>query len=184
MSARLTRSQNKTRLIAVFLFTVLIALAFQIYKGNGQRSVTAEASSTHKLDDSLFVGLRRASAPEIRSALPEALGKPAVIAFSSRFCHDCQRMAPVLSSVMSKHPDVYYRKIDILDDQKKYPAILRTFKPVSVPLLVLITPDGKIGNVLYNYQKPEVVAAAIKQLEAQPVEKAAKQPAKAAKSKP
>lgn len=181
MSARLTRSQNKTRLIAVFLFTVLIALAFQIYKGNGQRSATAEASGTHKLDDSLFVGLRRASAREVRTALPEAAGKPAVIAFSSRFCHDCQRMAPVLSSVMSKHPNVYYRKIDILEDQKKAPAVLRTFKPISVPLLVFITPGGEINNVLYNYQKPETVATAVRQLETQPVGKATKPAAKAAR---
>ena len=174
MSARLAANQNKTRLIAVFLFTVLIALAFQVYKGNGQRSATAEASGTHKLDDSLFMGVRHASASEIKAALPDASGKPVVISFSSRFCHDCQRMAPVLSEVMGKHPGVYYRKIDVLEDQKKYPAILRTFKPVSVPALVLISPNGEISNVLYNYQKPDAVAAAVQKLEAQSAGKAPK----------
>lgn len=169
MSARLTANQNKTRLISVFLFTVLLALIFQLYKGSFQRSATAEASGVNKLDDAYFIGLRRAKASEIKAALPEAMGKPAVIAFSSRFCHDCQRMAPVLSGLMPKHPEVYYRKIDVLDDQKKYPAIMRTFKPVSVPLLVFISPKGEIQNVLYNYQKPETVAAALRKLETQPL---------------
>lgn len=169
MSARLTASQNKFRLIAVFLATVVIALTFQIYKGSsGQRAVTAEANSAAKLDDSYFMGLRRAKPAEVRSALPDATGKPALLAFSSRFCHDCQRMAPVLSSLMAKHPEVYYLKIDVMEDQKKYPAILRTFQPVSVPVLVFISPSGEIRNVLYNYQKPEVVASALQTLKPAP----------------
>lgn len=166
MSARFTASQNKFRLIAVFLFTVIIALTVQIYKGNGQRAITAEANNGSRLDDSFFIGLRRAKPAEVRAALPEASGKPALLAFSSRFCHDCQRMAPVLSGLMPKHPEVYYRKIDVLEEQKKYPAIMRTFQPVSVPMLVFISPAGEIRNVLYNYQKPEAVAAALQKLEA------------------
>lgn len=169
MSARLTASQNKFRLIAVFLATVIIALTFQIYKGmNGERLVTAEANSEAKLDDSHFIGLRRAKSAEIRQALPDAAGKPVLLAFSSRFCHDCQRMAPVLAGLMGKYPDVYYRKIDVMEDQKKYPAILRTLQPVSVPVLVFIDGNGEIRNVIYNYQKPEVIAAALDKLDTAP----------------
>ncbi len=164
MSPRLVANQNKTRLIAVFLFTVALALTFQVLKGGGPRFLSAEAKSGSKLDDALFIGLRRAKPSEIKAALPEAGGKAIALAFSSRFCHDCQRMAPVLSSLMPQHPDLFYKKIDVTEDEKKYPAIMRTFRPVSVPMLVLITPQGQIVNVLYNYQKPEVVAAALTQL--------------------
>jgi thiol:disulfide interchange protein len=169
MSPRLAAKQSKLRLIAVFLFTVLLVLVFQISKENFPRGTVAEARSGARLSDSLFIGLRRAKATDIKAAMPDAAGKPALLAFSSRFCHDCQRMAPVLSDLMPKHPNIYYRKIDVLTDQEKYPAILRTFKPVSVPLLVFINPKGEIQNVLYNYQKPEALKAALQTLEAQSV---------------
>jgi thiol:disulfide interchange protein len=175
MSPRLVANQSKVRLIALFLFTVLLVLVFQINKGNFQRGTVAEARSGTRLSDSLFIGLRRANASDIKAAMPDAIGKPALLAFSSRFCHDCQRMAPVLSDLMPKHPNVYYRKVDVLADQEKFPAILRTFKPVSVPLLVFITPKGEIQNVLYNYQKPEALKAALQTLETQSV---AAQPSK------
>ncbi|WP_373531638.1 TlpA family protein disulfide reductase [Vampirovibrio sp.] len=169
MSSRLSAHQSKVRLIAVFLFTVMLVVVFQVSKGSFQRGEVAEASHQTRLSDSFFMGLRRATPAEVRAALPEAMGRPALIAFTSRFCHDCQRMTPVLSGLMPKHANVYYRKIDVLEEQKKYPAIMRTFKPVSVPLLVFISPQGEIQNVLYNYQKPESLAAALRQLESQPV---------------
>jgi thiol:disulfide interchange protein len=167
MSPRLAANQSKVKLIAVFLFTVLLVSVFQINKENFKRGTVAEANSGSRLSDSWFSGLRRAKASDIKAAMPDAVGKPVLLAFSSRFCHDCQRMAPVLSDLMPKHPNVYYRKVDVLSDQQKYPAILRTFKPVSVPLLVFINPKGEIQNVLYNYQKPEALKAALQTLEAQ-----------------
>lgn len=167
MSARLSASQNKIRLIAIFLFTVLMALAFQFYKAGMQPGNTSIESDAKTVDESLFIGLRHASPAEVRATLPEAVGKPTLLDFGSKLCHDCQRMAPVLSQLMPKYPNVYFRKIDVLDDHKKYPAIFRTFKPVSVPMLVFISPTGDIRNVLYNYQKPETVAAAITELERQ-----------------
>ncbi|MCE3234248.1 MAG: Thioredoxin [Vampirovibrio sp.] len=167
MSARLTATQNKVRLIAIFLFTVVLALAFQWFKAGVLSNNSSVVSQAETLDSSLFIGLRHASAAEVRAALPEAVGKPTLLDFSSKLCHDCKRMAPILNQLVPKYPNLYFRKIDVLTDAKKAPAIFRTFKPVSVPMLVFIDPNGNIRNVLYNYQKPETIAAAITKLERQ-----------------
>jgi thiol:disulfide interchange protein len=61
-----------------------------------------------------------------------------------------------------------------MEDQEKAAALLRTFKPVTVPVLVFIGTDGEIKNVLYNYQSPDTVHAALNQLQSAGVETAAK----------
>lgn len=166
MSARLTARQNQIRLITVFICTVVLVLLFQFYKTGLHREDTGLSSQAETTDGSLFMGLRHATPSEIHSALPQAAGKPTLIDFSSRLCHDCQRMAPIISKLVPQHPELYFKKFDVLEDQKKAPAVFRIFKPVSVPMLVLVNPKGEIKNVLYNYQKPEVVSAAIAKLEA------------------
>jgi thiol:disulfide interchange protein len=167
MTPRFSAGQNKIRLIAVFLFTVLLALAFQFYQGNRPDTGHAASNTTETVDESLFIGLRHASAREVRAALPESVGKPTLLEFSSRLCHDCQRMKPVLAKLTPRHPQVVFKQVDALDDRKKLPAVFRTFKPVSVPMLVFIDPQGEIRNVLYNYQSPETIEAALIKLEQQ-----------------
>jgi thiol:disulfide interchange protein len=167
MSSHLTASQNKIRLIAVFLFSVLMVATFYLYRENFQSSSAIAASNSETLDDALFIGLRHATPKEIKAALPEATGKPLLLDFKSRLCHDCKRMAPIVKQALAQHPNIHFKEVDVLDDTKKYPALFRTFKPVSVPTLVFISSKGEIKNVLYNYQKPEVVAAALSKLERQ-----------------
>lgn len=164
MTPRFAASQNKIRLIAVFLFTVMLAIAFQFYKSRPQDG-TDIASNAETVNESLYIGLRHASSKEIKTALPDSVGKPTLLSFSSRLCHDCQRMAPVISKLVPKHPGIHFRKIDVLDDREKYPAVFRAFKPVSVPMLVFIDRQGEIRDVLYNYQEPSTIAAAMNKLE-------------------
>lgn len=166
MTPRFEANHNKTRLILVFGFTLLIAFCFQWYPGRFEQSATAEAKGKTAISDALFVGMRKVKPSEVKQVLPEAVGKPILLVFSSRFCHDCQRLAPILNRLAAQHPKVAYRKLDVNDDQQKAPAILRAFKPVSVPLMVFIAPGGEIQNVLYNYQTPEVLAEALNTLEA------------------
>jgi thiol:disulfide interchange protein len=165
MSVRLTANQNKIRLIAVFLFTLIIVGILRIYQGQLHPGERANASKAEALDDSLFVGMRHVSAPDVQQVLPETVGKPSVIYFGSRLCHDCQRMAPVVAQVMPQYPNVYFKKFDVFEDKSKSPAVLHTFRPVSVPILVFINPQGEIRNVLYDYNKPEVVTSALNSLQ-------------------
>jgi thiol:disulfide interchange protein len=167
MSARLTAQQNKIRLIFVFMFSLIVALVGWAFQGQFHGREGASVSNAETLDDSLFIGMRHVPAPEVRQVLPEASGKPAVLYFGSRLCHDCQRMSPVVLQVMAQHPEIFFKKLDVLEDQGKAPAIFRAFKPVSVPMVVLISPKGEIRNVLYDYQKPEVLTSAISSLQKQ-----------------
>jgi thiol:disulfide interchange protein len=165
MTPHFLADQNKTRLLLVFGFTVLLAACFQWYRGGFEQMATAEAKGKPVLNDALFVGVRKVKPAEVRQVLPESAVRPTLLVFSSRFCHDCQRLAPVLTRLTRQYPGVTYRKLDITEDQQKAPAILRAFKPVSVPLMVFIAPGGEIQNVLYNFQSPEVLAEALKTLE-------------------
>lgn len=112
-----------------------------------------------------FVGLRHATPQEIRSVLPENVQRPVLLEFTSRFCGDCRRMAPVVSRLASHYPRVSIRRLDVLEDRDKAPAVFRTFQPVSVPVLVFIAPNGVIRDVLYNEQPVERVSAAFRTLQ-------------------
>ena len=178
MSARLAATQNKVRLIAVFLFTVMLVVLLRVYQGLHADGANAAmnprgASGSAPLDEALFVGVRHASPAEIRQALPEAADKPAVLYLGSRLCHDCQRLSPLVVQVMSQHPEMYFKKLDVQADQQSAAAILRTFKPVSVPVVVFINANGEIRNVLYDYQTPEVLAAALKTIQSPAAAKSA-----------
>ncbi len=166
MTPHFKANHHKTRLILVFGFTLLIAVCFQWYRGRFDQTATAEAKGKATVSDALFLGMRKVKPAEVRQVLPEAATRPTLLVFSSRFCHDCQRLAPVITRLTAQHPKVAYRKLDVNDDQQKAPAIFRAFKPVSVPLMVFIAPGGEIQNALYNYQTPEVLAEALKTLEA------------------
>lgn len=159
MTPHFSAQQNQTRLIAVFLCTFLMGLTFYVMRG------TTQGSRAEAADAAMFMGLRHASAKEIHQVWPEAKGKMALLSFGSRLCHDCKRMAPIVSKAISQHPQMAFRKIDVLEDRQKYPAVFRVFKPVSVPMLVLIDARGEIRDVLYNYQSPDVVAKALEQLQ-------------------
>lgn len=163
MSTRLTATQNKIRLISVFIFTVLLALSFYVYNGshNPDRAIAGQAEM---LDDALFMGLRHASPKEIRMSLPEISGKPAVLDFGSRLCHDCQRLAPVMAKVEPQFPQITFRKYDMLDDHDKYPAVFRAFKPVSAPVLVFINAKGEIRDVLYGYNPQPAVVESLQKI--------------------
>lgn len=163
MSPRFILQQRKIRLLAVFLFTLALVLAFQFYQSlsrrPGDRAVDAQ--------EHLFIGLRHAQPEEVMAVLPETSDRPVLLTFGSKMCYECRRMEPVLASLMKRHPGVLFRKVDVLEDQSQYAGLLRAFKPVSVPVLVMITPGGRIQNVLYNAQGPLPLAAALSHLEAE-----------------
>jgi thiol:disulfide interchange protein len=165
MTPRMAATQSKIRLIGIFLSVVVLILTFQFFRARPNDAASSTVSQAETTDPAMFMGLRHATPHEIHTVLPEAIGKPVLLEFGSRLCHDCQRLAPVVDALQPKYSGIYFRKVDVLTDHDKAPALLRTFKPVTVPLLVFIGADGQIRNVLYNYQPPETVDAALKRLQ-------------------
>lgn len=184
MTPRFLAQEKKTRIFLLFLFVVLLSLAFRLFQPSlfkknaskvvvpasahlnvGQLGAGKMPGKSPALNESHFMGLRHATAREIQAALPEAQGKPVLLEFTSRMCHDCQRLKPVVARILGQFPGVHFKGVDVLEDQNKAAAILRTFKPVTVPVLVFIGTDGEIKNVLYNYQSPDTLHGALAQLQ-------------------
>jgi thiol:disulfide interchange protein len=181
MTPRFLAQENKIRLLLVFLFVGLLIATFYFFQpgmlkksaskvvvpASVQLSPKQLPGNSPSLNESHFIGLRHAQAKEIQAALPEADGKPVLLEFSSRMCHDCQRLKPVVSQELQKFPGIHFKSVDVLEDQEKAASLLRTFKPVTVPVLVFIGTEGDIKNVLYNYQTPDIVRNALSQLQSQ-----------------
>lgn len=149
-----------TALLGTLLMTALVG----VLSASGLLSGVVSAIGQAQAADARFLGLRKASPAEIRAAIPEAGNRPILVEFTSRFCHDCQRLRPVVSSLVPKYPSVYLKQADILEDREKAPVLFRAFKPVSVPVLVFIDHHGTIKEVLYNAQPPEKIAMALHSL--------------------
>jgi thiol-disulfide isomerase/thioredoxin len=101
--------------------------------------------------DNRFIGLRHASPAEIKQVLPSSVQQVTVIDFSSVLCLDCQKMKPVLKKFQAMHPKVNFLAVDVNEGPRKYPQLMRTFKPLTVPALVFINSKAQIIDVLYNY---------------------------------
>jgi|GEM_PF-2888071 len=110
--------------------------------------------------DNRFIGLRHASPAEIHDALPSSVKRLTVIDFSSVLCLDCQKMKPVLQKFRAAHPQLNFLAVDVNEGPRKQAALMRTFKPLTVPALVFINAQGQIIDVLYNYQALDVVEKA------------------------
>ena len=168
MTPRFLANTNKIRILTAFLYTVLLVLAIQLLQSCTLTGISKTLSSTPSLNDTYFVGLRHATAKEVKAALPEGTGKSALLEFSSRMCHDCQRLKPVVHKLISGSPSIFFKNVDVLEDRDKAAALLSAFKPVTVPVLIFIDANGEIKNVLYNYQSEETVKAALIQLQPKP----------------
>ena len=110
--------------------------------------------------DTRFIGLRHASPAEIHAALPSSVKRVTVIDFSSVLCLDCQKMKPVLEKFKTAHPHLNFLAVDVNEGPRKQAALMRTFKPLTVPALVFINAQGQITDVLYNYQPLSLVEKA------------------------
>lgn len=159
--------QNKVKIISLLVFIVLLVGLFFWYRISTGTGNTAQAAS----EQAMFMGLRQASAQEIHTLWPDAKGRPLLVEFYSQYCLDCKKMAPVVKDITARHPQVRFRSFEIMADRKGNAAVFEAFKPATVPVLVFIKPNGRIHNVLYNYQTANTLTANLKQIT--PLQKAA-----------
>ncbi len=157
MTPQYSALENKIKLIAVFAFTLgLIGVFLAMKVQNAPWKAQAAGSEQY-----MFMGIRHVPAAEIHQLIPQSKGRPTLIEFHSRLCHDCRRMAPVLSKLVTACTGVNFQKYDILEDKQAHPEVFRSFKPVSVPILVFVDSRGNTRDVLYNYQDPAAVSRSL-----------------------
>lgn len=107
----------------------------------------ASKSSTTK-PATVNTGLRTPTPAEIREALHLDCATPQLVEFKTRFCLDCQKLAPILSKVTSQFPSVHVSLLDVQADRDSHKALFKAFQPVTVPVVILISPSGEIHQVL------------------------------------
>ncbi len=139
------------------VLTLLAFIAAVLGAGVVYQTVQNTPLST---DSPAGYGIQMPGPKAVSAVLPESQQHPVVVKFETKYCTDCQRMAPGLAQVLRQYPQVRFKKYEMLDIEEKAPAVANLFQPVSVPVLVLIAPGGSIQQVFYGYQSPETLAAA------------------------
>ncbi len=112
----------------------------------------------------IYLGVEEVSASQIVSLLPENTSQPVLLEFTSKFCSDCKRLKPVLSSLKNKFPKVAYTSLEIKAHRKSHAAIFNSFQPSITPTLIFIQPGGKVSNILYGFQEEGTLKRAFEQL--------------------
>lgn len=147
---------SKRRFLSILGIVIAVAVTAAVFRG-------ADRPQTGP-DNAMFMGLRQASAEEVRLAFAGTADTPLLINFSSRFCLDCKKMKPIVEEAVAGFPDVKYVTLDIMRDREKHAAVFNTLQPVSVPTFVFVNADGDIENVLYNTQPREAIRMALESI--------------------
>jgi thiol:disulfide interchange protein len=93
------------------------------------------------------VGLQQVDAPTLQRLLPPA-NTPRVLVFHSKFCLDCQAMAPVLADLSTHYPTVHVTRLDVARDKDLHYELFEAFRPTTVPAVVFVAPNGTISHVV------------------------------------
>jgi thiol:disulfide interchange protein len=121
-------------------------------------------------DAAIYIGINRVTPEQLVQVLPEAKDKPVLIDFSSKYCLDCQKLEPVLHTMMPQYKNIVFKGFDVMRDRQAHGDILKLFKPTAVPVLVFIAPGGKIVNVKYDYHPAEELKPLMENLNAMTAE--------------
>jgi thioredoxin-like negative regulator of GroEL len=108
------------------------------------------AKKVIKEDPAWYQGIQKVDAKSMKQLFPEAVGKPLLVEFRSKFCLDCQKLAPRLERTLKAHPNVLSKVFDVNNDRKANALLFKKFDPATVPVTILITPQGQIYHVFYG----------------------------------
>lgn len=141
--------------LTVFLIIILAFMGlFQLYK----KGIISIGPSYEQLHSQLFFGIHQIPPDQMVHLFPQAKQHPLLVEFQSKYCMDCQKMAPVLDHFRTallnskgKVADIPVYQYDISLDRAKNPEVFGAFKPTMVPSVIFIAPGGEIRDVLYGY---------------------------------
>lgn len=139
------------------LALILGWMGIQGYQSTLDAKPAATAKAPQTLPSEAYMGIQKVSAAKVKELFPDSNGKPLLLMFHSKYCFDCKRMKPVIETLVPKHKGLVFKSYDVLEDKEKQARIFSAFKPVSVPILLFIKPNGETAQILYNYQKTAVV---------------------------
>ncbi len=107
------------------------------------------------------VGINALAPAEVTTVLPQAATQPTVVAFKTKYCHDCQEMAPHIAAMKDQHPGVSVISVDVQYDKETYGHIIEAFKPSTVPTVVYIKQGGAVHQTLLGRQERVTLQASL-----------------------
>lgn len=115
-----------------------------------------------------FTVIQKVSVAKIRGVLPQVLQQPVVVVFKSKYCHDCQRMAPALAKVSAQHKGTQTLLIDVQYDKAISGAIISAFRPAVIPVVVAIQRGGALEDVMVGYHDAPAIQALYQRIAPKP----------------
>lgn len=120
---------------------------------------TSQSTPNVNIDETIELNsVNTVAANELIKWMPQLLDQPVVIAFKSKYCHDCQQMAPILQSLSEDHPGIDYLAIDVMRDKKEFGAVINAFEPSVVPVTLFIQRGGKVVATLTGLQDKDALS--------------------------
>ncbi|MDH4378606.1 MAG: thioredoxin family protein [Vampirovibrionales bacterium] len=104
-----------------------------------------------------FTVIQKVSVAQVRGVLPQVLQHPLVVVFKSKYCHDCQRMAPEIAKVSAQNTGVQTLLIDVQYDKPTRGAIISAYKPAVIPVVVAIQRGGALDDVMVGYHDAKAI---------------------------
>lgn len=92
--------------------------------------------------------------------------QPILLEFYSKYCHDCQKMAPDIKALKEAYPAIWTHQVDVLAKDPRAQAWVRALGPTITPTVVLITPDHSIKTAVVGYQSKSDLEQFYKELQA------------------
>ncbi len=111
-------------------------------------------------------GIAPVSAKQVLAVLPSAQQQPIIVMFKSKFCQDCKILRPLLEQRLAKTDaaTISLKFFDILVDRSKYPPVFQTFRPTTVPTVILIQQGGHIQESFVGLKTPLQLEHSIQRL--------------------
>jgi thiol-disulfide isomerase/thioredoxin len=138
------------------LLLVAIVAALSIFPNPVKEAVLSGLGTENSLNllatQTPAPAVKPVEASQLKTLLANNAGKPVLLQFSSKYCHDCQRMAPHMEKAQQHFPTVAFIKLDVMDPEKK--QWVQAFQPMVTPTLVSISPSLQVTSSVVGYQEP------------------------------
>lgn len=146
------------RLWVSFVLITTLAASLAGCSSTNSNTNSADEGASLAATTPIVVGVNPVAADQVANLLPQVATQPVILAFKSKYCHDCQQMTPHLEALKKANPDVSFVNVDVQYGKDNYGHLLDAFNPSTVPVVVVIAQGGQIISSTVGYQEADALA--------------------------
>jgi thiol-disulfide isomerase/thioredoxin len=140
-----------------FLLVVVIVVVAWLMHSNRLPSLFAPPQTSPPKTTSptlAELAVRPVTPAALKGMVPTWQGQPTLLVFSSRFCHDCEKMKPELTAVSQRFAQqVATVTVDVGEQPTPTArALVDAFQPMATPTLVALDANLNVGQIEVGYQ--------------------------------